>query len=144
LCTRISTSLYTGTPPWGLARLLCNEFCDGVAQWQQIELGACLGSPIVKQSNAMALHCATKLESTVRYLGIEVDDALEMAEQTEVQIVSRQRPSPRALTGHLQTLTAQARLRVQLDTDCGLPQPSSARDCLFPRRVFESWPIRNQ
>ncbi|MDR5755096.1 MULTISPECIES: tyrosine-type recombinase/integrase [unclassified Caballeronia] len=27
----------------------------------------------------------TKLESTVRYLGIEVDDALEMAEQTEVQ-----------------------------------------------------------
>jgi integrase len=24
------------------------------------------------------------LESTVRYLGIEVDDALEMAEQTEV------------------------------------------------------------
>ena len=26
----------------------------------------------------------TKLESTVRHLGIEVDDALEMAEQTEV------------------------------------------------------------
>jgi integrase len=26
----------------------------------------------------------TKLESTVRYLGIEVDDALEMVEQTEV------------------------------------------------------------
>jgi integrase len=26
----------------------------------------------------------TKLESTVRYLGIEVDDAIEMAEQTEV------------------------------------------------------------
>lgn len=26
----------------------------------------------------------SKLESTVRYLGIEVDDALEMAEQTEV------------------------------------------------------------
>jgi len=26
----------------------------------------------------------TKLESIVRYLGIEVDDALEMAEQTEV------------------------------------------------------------
>ena len=26
----------------------------------------------------------TKLERTVRYLGIEVDDALEMAEQTEV------------------------------------------------------------
>ncbi len=26
----------------------------------------------------------TKLESTIRYLGIEVGDALEMAEQTEV------------------------------------------------------------
>ena len=26
----------------------------------------------------------TKLESTVRYLGIEVDDALEMAEQTDI------------------------------------------------------------
>ena len=26
----------------------------------------------------------TKLESTVRYLGIEVDDALEIAEQTDV------------------------------------------------------------
>jgi hypothetical protein len=26
----------------------------------------------------------TKLESTVRYLGIEVDDALEMAKQTKV------------------------------------------------------------
>ena len=26
----------------------------------------------------------TKLKSTVRYLGIEVDNALEMAEQTEV------------------------------------------------------------
>ena len=26
----------------------------------------------------------TKLESTVRYLGVEVEDALEIAEQTEV------------------------------------------------------------
>jgi len=26
----------------------------------------------------------TKLENTVRYLGVEVDDALEMAEQTDV------------------------------------------------------------
>ena len=30
------------------------------------------------------LHGHSKLESTVRYLGIEVEDALEMAEQTEV------------------------------------------------------------
>jgi hypothetical protein len=29
------------------------------------------------------LLASTKPESTVRYLGIEVDDALEMAEQTE-------------------------------------------------------------
>jgi hypothetical protein len=28
---------------------------------------------------------ATTLESTVRYLGIEVDDALEISEQTEIQ-----------------------------------------------------------
>jgi len=26
----------------------------------------------------------TKLESTIRYLGIEVDDALEIAEQTDI------------------------------------------------------------
>ena len=26
----------------------------------------------------------TKLESTIRYLGVEVDDALELAEQTEI------------------------------------------------------------
>jgi site-specific recombinase XerC len=44
----------------------------------------------------------TKLESTVRYLGIEVNNALEMAEQTEVWpggggVGRRQR----ALTGSL-------------------------------------------
>ena len=38
-----------------------------------------------KNSSAVQLLLGhTKLESTVRYLGIEVDDALEMAEQTEV------------------------------------------------------------
>lgn len=30
------------------------------------------------------LPVAPKLESTVRYLGIEVDDALEISEQTEI------------------------------------------------------------
>jgi hypothetical protein len=30
------------------------------------------------------LHGHTKIESTVRYLGIEVDDALAIAEQIEV------------------------------------------------------------
>ena len=29
----------------------------------------------------------SKLESTVRYLGIEVDDAMEISEQTEIYIV---------------------------------------------------------
>jgi hypothetical protein len=30
----------------------------------------------------------TKLESTIRYLGIEVDDALEIAEQTEALVAT--------------------------------------------------------
>ena len=34
-------------------------------------------------SAVQLLLCDTKLESTVRYIGIGVDDALEMAEQTE-------------------------------------------------------------
>jgi site-specific recombinase XerD len=40
-----------------------------------------------RTKNLRAVHLLlghTKLESTVRYLGIEVNDALEMAEQTEV------------------------------------------------------------
>ena len=40
-----------------------------------------------RTKNLRAVHLRlghTKLESTVRYLGIEVDHALEMAEQTEV------------------------------------------------------------
>ncbi len=32
----------------------------------------------------MLLPAGNSFKSTVRYLGIEVDDALEMAEQTEV------------------------------------------------------------
>jgi integrase len=46
----------------------------------------------------------TKLESTVRYLGIEVDDALEIAEQTEVVVSGWSRPPRRrSLTGQFQT-----------------------------------------
>jgi|GEM_PF-2587691 len=38
-----------------------------------------------KNLRAVQLHLGhTNLESTVRYLGIEVDNALETAEQTEV------------------------------------------------------------
>jgi integrase len=47
----------------------------------------------------------TKLESTVRYLGIEVDDALEKAEQTEVKIMVRSTAvvavADRARSGHV-------------------------------------------
>jgi site-specific recombinase XerC len=34
----------------------------------------------------------TKLENTIRYLGIEVDDALSMAEQIELRSRNYQRP----------------------------------------------------
>jgi site-specific recombinase XerC len=37
-----------------------------------------------KNLRAVQLLGHTKLESTVRYLGIDVDEALEMAEQTEI------------------------------------------------------------
>ena len=46
----------------------------------------------------------SKLESTVRYLGIEVDDALEIAEQTEIRAPSPGRlvvATPRMTTGPL-------------------------------------------
>ena len=44
----------------------------------------CLVQSSDRQQTEILLLGHTKLESTVRYLGIEVDDALEMAEQTEV------------------------------------------------------------
>ena len=43
-----------------------------------------LSSGLVSTSADFVASKHTKLESTVRYLGVEVDDALEMAEQTEV------------------------------------------------------------
>jgi hypothetical protein len=47
----------------------------------------------------------TRLESTVRYLGIEVDGALEIAEQTEIEANrDRRRPSRRSLSGQEWTL----------------------------------------
>jgi integrase len=58
---------------------------------------ACYGTHTLRRTKATLIYRRTKnlravqlllghskLESTVRYLGIEVDDALEMAEQTEV------------------------------------------------------------
>jgi site-specific recombinase XerC len=49
-------------------------------------LGTLIGCDRGASKNLMAVQLLlghTKLESTVRYLGIEVDDALETAEQTE-------------------------------------------------------------
>ncbi len=40
--------------------------------------------PRYRHVDSILLPAGNRLESTVRYLGIEVDDALEMAEQTEV------------------------------------------------------------
>ncbi len=40
-----------------------------------------------RTKNLRAVHLLlghTKLESTVRYLGVEVEDALEIAEQTDI------------------------------------------------------------
>jgi len=45
------------------------------------------GSAYKRTKNLRAVQLLlghTKLESTVRYLGIEVDDALEISEQTEI------------------------------------------------------------
>jgi hypothetical protein len=48
-------------------------------------IDAVAGDEIAKNLRAVQLLLGhTKLESTVRYLGIEVEDALELAEQTEV------------------------------------------------------------
>src|SRR6185436_1069166 len=56
-----------------------------------------------------------KIESTVRYLGIEVDDALAVAEQIDVrttraELTRSARPGPVSMC-HLQTLAAQHALR---------------------------------
>jgi integrase len=51
-----------------------------VGQWVE-SIGL---DPAASGTRVQLLLGHTKLESTVRYLGIEVDDALEIAEQTEV------------------------------------------------------------
>ena len=44
----------------------------------------CRAQTLAKNLRAVLLLGYSKLESTVRYLGIEVDDALEISEQTEI------------------------------------------------------------
>ena len=80
-------------------RLSTRQYARIVHQWVR-EIGlnsAAYGTHTLRRTKASLIYRRTKnlravqlllghskLESTVRYLGIEVDDALEMAEQTEV------------------------------------------------------------
>ena len=79
--------------------LSTRQYARIVGSWvQQIGLDPCLyGTHTMRRTKPTLIYRRTKnlravqlllghtkLESTVRYLGIEVDDALEMAEQTEV------------------------------------------------------------
>jgi integrase len=83
----------------GSCHLSTRQYARIVGVWvKQIGLNrACYGTHTLRRTKATLIYRRTKnlravqlllghskLESTVRYLGIEVDDALEMAEQTEV------------------------------------------------------------
>jgi integrase len=83
----------------GSAHLSTRQYARIVQGWVR-EIGldpAAYGTHTLRRTKASLIYRRTKnlravqlllghskLESTVRYLGIEVDDALEMAEQTEV------------------------------------------------------------
>jgi integrase len=83
----------------GSPHLSTRQYARIVHGWVQgigLDSGA-YGTHTMRRTKASLIHRRTKnlrvvqlllghskLESTVRYLGIEVDDALEMAEQTEV------------------------------------------------------------
>ena len=58
----------------------------GAAWLRALRVGdSAQGDRVVDHSTVVHLLLDhTKLENTVRYLGIEVDDALEMAEQTDI------------------------------------------------------------
>jgi hypothetical protein len=71
----------------------------------------------------------TKIESTVRYLGIEVDDALSIAEQ-----VRQNRPSnPRQLVGKRRTRVLELKRRYVAGDTVSFPLNS----CGFELRLFE-------
>jgi len=80
----------------------------------------------------------TKLESTVRYLGIEVDDALEIAEQTEVYLA--QCPVSAAgvgrLSGHERTL-AQRPISLQSEGQAFLVRRTAG--AVPPRHCLSGW-----
>jgi integrase len=81
------------------SHLSTRQYARIVGDWvRQVGLNrACYGTHTLRRTKETLIYRRTKnlravqlllahskLESTVRYLGIEVDDALEMAEQTEV------------------------------------------------------------
>jgi site-specific recombinase XerD len=81
------------------AHLSTRQYARIVHQWvKEVSLSsAAYGTHTLRRTKAPLIHRRTKnlravrvllghskLEGTVRYLGIEVDHALEMAEQTEV------------------------------------------------------------
>ena len=83
----------------GSSHLSTRQYARIVDSWvKQLGLDvACYGTHTLRRTKATLIYRRTKnlravqlllghakLESTVRYLGIEVDDALEIAEQTEV------------------------------------------------------------
>jgi integrase len=83
----------------GSSHLSTRQYARIVGSWvKQLGLNrVCYGTHTLRRTKATLIYRRTKnlravqlllghskLESTVRYLGIEVDDALEMAEQTEV------------------------------------------------------------
>jgi hypothetical protein len=70
----------------------------------------------------------SKLESTVRYLGIEVDDALEMAEQTRVWSCTRVSDSSGSLAGLKPPLMAAVSLS-RNRTVAEMLQRERATDC---------------
>jgi integrase len=95
-CVQTTGYLWGGPP---LRTFSTRQYSRIVHRWIE-ELGAdasAYGTHSIRRTKASLIYRRTKnlravqlllghtkLESTVRYLGIEVDDALEMAEQTEV------------------------------------------------------------
>ena len=70
-----------------------HDGCSSRSKWLKYRLYFGTSKPLrvgasipllTKNLRAVLLLGYSKLESTVRYLGIEVDDALEISEQTEI------------------------------------------------------------
>lgn len=81
--SHLSTRQYARIVGSGVKQLGLNRVCYGTHTLRRTK--ATLIYRRTKNLRAVQLLLGhSKLESTVRYLGIEVDDALEMAEQTEV------------------------------------------------------------